>query len=143
VLAALIAAIILGVLIAATHNATLARAADAVAPIGTLWVNAIRMTVIPLVISLLITGVASAADIKAIGRIGGRTLLTFVLLASGVPRGVMPVAPALLAILPNHRPHQLPARAVEAAHELSPRVQAQTYSAWLTSLLPSDPIRAV
>ena len=29
-------------------------------PIGTLWVNAIRMTVIPLVVSLLITGVASA-----------------------------------------------------------------------------------
>ena len=46
-----------------------------VAPIGTLWVNAIRMTVIPLVVSLLITGVASASDVSTIGRIGGRTLV--------------------------------------------------------------------
>jgi Na+/H+-dicarboxylate symporter len=50
VLLALIAAIFLGVLIAASHNASLIRAADAIAPIGTLWVNAIRMTVIPLVV---------------------------------------------------------------------------------------------
>jgi len=55
VLLALVAAILLGVLIAASHNASLIRAADAIAPIGTLWVNGIRMTVIPLVVSLLIT----------------------------------------------------------------------------------------
>src|ERR1051325_1900635 len=79
VLLALAAAIVLGAIVAAIGNAALIGAADAVAPVGTLWVNAIRMTVIPLVISLLITGVASAADIKAIGRIGGRTLLTFLL----------------------------------------------------------------
>ena len=39
--------------------AVLRRAPTAIAPIGTLWVNAIRMTVIPLVVSLLITGVAA------------------------------------------------------------------------------------
>ena len=84
VLLALVAAILLGVLIAASHNASLIRAADAIAPIGTLWVNGIRMTVIPLVVSLLITGVASVSDIKSIGRLGGRTLVTFVLLLIGV-----------------------------------------------------------
>jgi Na+/H+-dicarboxylate symporter len=142
VLLALAAAIVLGVIVAATGNDALIRAADAVAPVGTLWVNAIRMTVIPLVISLLITGVASAADIKAIGRIGGRTLLTFLLLLIGVAAVVMPFAPALFALLPKQGAQQLPAGAVEAAKEISAGGQAQTFSAWLTSLLPSNPVAA-
>src|ERR1041385_594820 len=134
VLLALVVAIVLGVIVAATHNDALARAADAIAPLGTLWVNAIRMTVIPLVVSLLITGVASAADIKAIGRIGGRTLLTFVLLGAGVALVVMPFAPALFALLPKHGAQTLPAGTAEAANETSAGGQAQTFSAWLTSL---------
>ena len=103
VLLALVAAILLGVLIAASHNASLIRAADAIAPIGTLWVNGIRMTVIPLVVSLLITGVASVSDIKSIGRLGGRTLVTFVLLLIGVAAIVIPIALAMFALLPRSR----------------------------------------
>jgi Na+/H+-dicarboxylate symporter len=62
VLAALAAAIGVGALGAASGSKPLLNVADALAPIGTLWVNAIRMTVIPLVVALLITGIASAAD---------------------------------------------------------------------------------
>src|SRR5437870_9570170 len=131
-----------GIAIAASHNTSLLSVADFIEPVGTLWVNAIRMTVIPLVVSLLITGVASAADIKAIGRIGGRTLLTFLLLLAGVAAVVMPFAPALFALLPAHGTQQLPAGAVEAAKEISAGGQAQTFSAWLTSLLPPNPIAA-
>ena len=102
VLLALIAAIVLGVLSAASQNAALIRAADAIAPVGTLWVNAIRMTVIPLVVSLVITGVASVSDVKSIGRLGGRTLVTFLLLLIGVAAVVIPVALAIFALLPAH-----------------------------------------
>ena len=142
VLLALFAAILLGVLIAASHNASLIRAADAIAPIGTLWVNGIRMTVIPLVISLLITGVASVSDIKSIGRLGGRTLVTFVLLLLGVAAIVIPVALAMFRLLPPHGALELPPGAVEAANEMSAGGQAQTFSAWLVSLLPANPIAA-
>src|SRR4051812_18813744 len=142
VLLALIAAILLGVLIAASHDAALIRAADAIAPIGTLWVNAIRMTVIPLVVSLLITGVASVSDIKSIGRLGGRTLVSFVLLLSGVAVLVIPVALAMFALLPAHGRLQIPPGAVEAANEMSTGAESQTFSAWLVSLLPANPIAA-
>ena len=54
---------LLGILISASGSVPLANVADAIAPVGTLWVNAIRMTVIPLVVSLLITGVASASGV--------------------------------------------------------------------------------
>src|SRR6188508_2848299 len=82
-----------GAAIAASGNPTLLRAADAVAPVDTLWVNAIRMTVIPLVVSLLVTAVASAADLRSVGRLGGRTLMVFFLLLLGTAALVVPLAP--------------------------------------------------
>jgi len=142
VLLAVALAIAGGIGIAATHNASLARAADFIAPFGTLWVNAIRMTVIPLVVSLLVIGVASAADIKSVGRIGGRTLLVFLLLLMGVAVVVMPLSPALFRLLPQHEVQMLPPEAARAAEELLAGGQWQTFSVWLTSLLPPNPIGA-
>ena len=143
VLLAVAAAIVIGLIIAAFGNAGVIGAADAIAPIGALWVNSIRMTVIPLVFSLLITSVASVADIKSIGRLGSRTLLVFVLLIVGTAAVVMPFAPALFSLLPPHGAQQLPAGAVEAAKELAAAGgQAQTFSSWLISLLPENPIAA-
>lgn len=143
VLTALVVAILLGILIGAIGNASLINIADAIAPIGTLWVNAIRMTVIPLVVSLLITGVASASDVRAIGRIGGRTLLVFILLSGSVAVVMIPLAAALFGLLPHTagaRP-SLPAGAVEAAGQVASS-QAQSVNGWLTSLVPTNPIAA-
>jgi Na+/H+-dicarboxylate symporter len=140
VLVALGIAILAGIAIAASGNASLTHAADAIAPIGTLWVNAIRMTVIPLIVSLLVIGVASAS-IHTVGRMGGRTLLTFILLGSFVAIVVIPFAPMIFSLLPP-AVRRLPPGAAQAASELAAGGQAQTFSAWLTSLLPSNPIAA-
>lgn len=145
VLLGLAAAIGLGALVAASGNETLLHAADTLAPVGTLWVNAIRMTVIPLVVSLLITGIASATDVGAIGRLGGRTLLVFVLLLAATAALVIPLAPSLFALLPfpstGAKP-ALPAGAADAANQLSSGGQNPGFGAWLTSLIPSNPIAA-
>src|SRR5438093_6314400 len=101
VLVAVVIAIAAGTAIAFSGNASLVYAADAIAPIGTLWVNGIRMTVIPLVVSLLITGIASAADMRSIGRLGGRTLLVFLVLLGGMAVAVMPLSWVLFGFLPN------------------------------------------
>jgi len=145
VLVALAAAIGAGALVAASGSKPLIDATDALAPLGTLWVNAIRMTVIPLVVSLLITGVASATDVGAIGRLGGRTLVVFVLLLATIAAIVIPLASALFALLPlptSAGAKLLPAGAVEAANQLSATGQNASFSAWLTSLIPSNPIAA-
>src|SRR6185503_12886292 len=140
VLVALAAAIGLGALVAALGSAPLLRAADAVAPVGTLWVNAIRMTVIPLVVSLLITGVAGAADIRAIGRIGGRTLLVFFLLLLGTAIVIMPLAALAFSLLPagGAAGPALPPGALEAAGELAASGEVPGFGAWLTSLIPTN-----
>src|SRR5215813_5727832 len=119
VLLAVAAAIVIGVVIAAFGDARTIGAADTIAPVGALWVNAIRMTVIPLVFSLLITSVASVADMKSIGRLGRRTLLVFVLLIAGTAAVMMPFARVLFALLPPRGAQQLPAGAVEAANEIA------------------------
>jgi Na+/H+-dicarboxylate symporter len=146
VLVALAAAIGGGAIIAALGSKPLLHAADAIAPVGTLWVNAIRMTVIPLVVSLLITGVASATDVTAIGRIGGRSLVVFLLLLAATAAVVLLLAPTLFALLPlpstSGARAMLPAGAAQAASQLSAGGQTASFSAWLTSLIPSNPIAA-
>ena len=133
----------LGALIAAIGNPRYVEWADAITPLGTLWINAIRMTIIPLVVALLITGVAGAADLRAIGRIGGRSLLTFVLLLIGTAAIIMPLAVLAFSFLPPigaSRP-ELPAGAVEAAGEIA-GTQAPGFGGWLVSLIPTNPIGA-
>src|SRR5579872_3224881 len=99
VLIALVAALVIGVAIAASGNSMLLGLTDAIVPIGALWINAIRMTVIPLIFTLLITGVASASDMSAIGRIGGRTIFMCFLLLVGVAVVSMGVAPLIFSLL--------------------------------------------
>lgn len=133
-----------GILIAASHNSTFIHAADMVAPVGTLWVNAIRMTVIPLVVSLLITGVASAADIATIGRLGVRSLLVFLALLLGAAVIAVPLSMAVFSLLPrliSVHPG-LPAGAAEAAASISSGGQAASFTTWVTSLIPTNPVAA-
>jgi len=143
VLVALVAAIVLGFAVAATHSPSLLAAADFISPIGVIWVNAIRMTVIPLVIALIITGIASATNVAAIGRMGRRTILVCLGLLIGAAIVVMPIAPSVFALLPNAGPRPaLPAGAVEAAQSVTTGGQAQTFGSWLVSLIPSNPVAA-
>jgi Na+/H+-dicarboxylate symporter len=130
--------------IGVSGSASLLRAADMLTPLGVLWVNAIRMTVIPLMVSLLITGVAAATEVKSAGRIGARTLLVFVLLLAGMAVVIMPCSLAVFRLLPPHGAAvpPLPAGAVEAAGQIASGGQAQTFSSWLMSLLPTNPIAA-
>jgi len=144
VLIALIAALVLGAAVAASGNPTLLAAADVVTPIGTLWVNAIRMTVVPLIVALMITGVASASDSKTIGRMGGRSVVVFGLLLIGTALVVIPIVPSVFAVLPRiqgARP-PLPPGASEAAGQIAASGEVQSFSAWIVSLVPSNPIAA-
>ena len=142
ILVALVAAITIGAVIAASGSPTALRLADAISPVGALWVTAIRMTVIPLVASLIVTGVASAADVRAIGRLGARSLIVFFTLLIGAAAVVVLVAPPLFSILPSGARPQLPAGAAEVAHELASGGPGQTVGSWITSLLPANPVAA-
>ncbi|MFJ7935394.1 cation:dicarboxylate symporter family transporter [Sporosarcina sp. NPDC096371] len=46
-------------------------------PLGTIFINMIKMIVVPIIVSTLIVGVAGTGDIKQLGKLGGKTLLYF------------------------------------------------------------------
>ncbi|MCH7324041.1 cation:dicarboxylase symporter family transporter [Solibacillus sp. MA9] len=46
-------------------------------PLGDIFLNLIKMIVVPIIISTLIVGVAGTGDIKQLGRLGGKTLIYF------------------------------------------------------------------
>ena len=48
-----------------------------IAPIGTIFLNLIKMIIVPLVLSSLVVGAASLGDIKKLGRIGIKTLVLY------------------------------------------------------------------
>lgn len=50
--------------------------------IGTLWLDALRMTVVPLVVALLIVGVTQNAEMARAGRIASRTVLWIVVICT-------------------------------------------------------------
>ena len=143
VLLALGAAVATGIAVAASGNAALLSAADAIEPIGAIWVNAIRMTVIPLIVSLIVTSVASATAVKAVGRLGGKTLLVFVAMLMSLAVLVVPITKAVFGLLGargvNAPP--LPAGAAEAARLLAADPK-QSLAGWLVSLVPTNPIAA-
>ena len=142
VLVALGSAVLLGAVIASSGNPQALRVADALAPVGVLWVTAIRMTVIPLLVALIVTGVASASDVRDIGRMGANALVVFLSLLIGAAVVVIPATPLMFSLMPNGARPALPPGAAEAASEVVSAGQTPTFASWLTSLLPSNPVSA-
>jgi Na+/H+-dicarboxylate symporter len=50
--------------------------------VGTLWLNALKMTVIPLVVALLVVGIAKSREAALGGRIAGRSVLWIVIICT-------------------------------------------------------------
>ncbi|MBK7284769.1 MAG: cation:dicarboxylase symporter family transporter [Sphingomonadales bacterium] len=93
ILIALVGGILLGV-VAGTRFVEVADV------FGTLWLNGLRMTVVPLVVALLITGIAQTADAARAGRLAGRAVLTMlaILWSSSLLAAFM--IPTLLMLFP-------------------------------------------
>jgi Na+/H+-dicarboxylate symporter len=70
----LVLGLIVGLAAAATGNEILLAIAKGSAPFGTLFMNAIRMVVIPLIAAVIFTSIARLGDPRKLGRIGGMTL---------------------------------------------------------------------
>lgn len=110
-----------------------------VAPIGTMWVNALRMTVVPLIASLLIATLASGHDARSFGRLGRRALAVFaVTLLSVAVIGVVAVPPvfSLLHVDPAAAA-SLRASAAEPALTHTPG-----FADWIAGLAPANVVRS-
>ncbi|MCH8276800.1 MAG: dicarboxylate/amino acid:cation symporter [Bacteroidetes bacterium] len=72
----LILGVIYGAIAAASGWGTFTR--NWISPFGTIFLNLLKLIAVPLVLSSLITGVASLSDLKKLSRIGGRTIAIYI-----------------------------------------------------------------
>lgn len=111
--------------------------------LGQLWLNALRMTIIPLVFALLVTGIASIADAAATGRLALKAVVVFaVLLVGATVYGILASEGlhALWPIDPEGGRLLLAGAGDDAA--VRANVGGGGLTAFLTSLAPANPIRA-
>src|SRR5262245_36750283 len=88
----------IGLGLAGTTRPVLLALVTASETVGTLWVNAIRMTVVPLVAGLLISRIAGISG--SAGRLGARALALFVSLAAAGALFAAIVAPPIINAFP-------------------------------------------
>ncbi|MBP6299203.1 MAG: dicarboxylate/amino acid:cation symporter [Arenimonas sp.] len=105
-------------------------------PIGRLWLNALQMTIVPLVVSLLIVGINQTSDVSESGRVARRAIIwiLFFLLFSGALAALM--APAMLNWLP-HDP-QLMQTLQQLASASPTAMPAANTADWTTGFIPSN-----
>jgi len=96
----LVAGLAAGAGIVASGITALRSAGSAVEVVGTLWINAILMTIIPLVVSKIVVSIAGAADAQAVGRAGRRAGVLFFVLLLGAGMAAALIMPTVFSWMP-------------------------------------------
>ena len=81
-LGALVIGILLGVAARGASGPAATAVLEAANIVGSLWLDALKMTVVPLVVALLIVGITQNAQMARAGRIAGRTMLWIVVICT-------------------------------------------------------------
>ncbi|KRG88408.1 sodium:dicarboxylate symporter [Stenotrophomonas daejeonensis] len=136
VLLSLLAGAVVGLALTSTDKALALQVADVARPIGRLWLNALQMTVVPLVTALVIIGVNTASNAAASGRMARNAIAVFIVLLVAAAAFSAVATPALLGLVPHDSATLLAFR--EALH--APETQSAPASAgqWIASLIPSN-----
>jgi proton glutamate symport protein len=145
VLLGLVVGLAMGIGVAAAGPGAWQRFPGLVEPLGLIFVNAIRMTVIPLVASGLIVGVASMGDAKAVGRLGVRAMALFAAFIAAATTFAAACAFPLLARLEIDPAVAASLRAGAASAGKTAAESANTlpsWSQWVVDLVPVNALKA-
>ncbi|MBZ4653652.1 MAG: sodium:dicarboxylate symporter [Peptococcaceae bacterium] len=99
-------------------------------PFGDLFINLIKMVIVPLVLSSLVVGAASVGDVKKLGRMGGKTV-GYYLITTAI---AVTIGLVLANLIDPGLNMKLPADAKYAGKEALPLVQV------LLNIFPTNPI---
>ncbi|SEH18666.1 Na+/H+-dicarboxylate symporter [Sphingopyxis sp. YR583] len=140
ILSALVAGMLLGIAVELVSPAAGTASLPYIEPIGLLWLNALKMTIVPLVVALLVTGITATADAARAGKLAFRAVMTFLgaIFLSGLM--TLLLAPLLLRLFPLS-----PGAAEALRHGLGGTAEAgpsPTFGDFLLSLIPTNPIAA-
>ena len=140
ILLALVCGLALGIAIAGFAPEWVPAATGIAQPIGTAWLNGLQMTIVPLVVALLVTGVAASAEAARAGRLTARAIVTFIVLlwiASALAAGVTPL---LLELFPL--PQGAAGALRDAQAHAKPVGEIAPFSQFITTLVPTNVVTA-
>lgn len=110
-------------------------------PIGTLWINAIRMTIIPLLMALMITAIAGQENTGIVAQLGGKTMALFVAMIAASSLFTLIVAPPLVGLV-NIDSEASRALLESTNSEEITNTALPPFRDWLIALIPINPLRA-
>lgn len=140
VLTGLAAGALIGLLLVGWNPVLALQVANVAQPIGKLWLNALQMTVVPLVLALVVVGVNTATDAAASGRIARRAIVVFIVILTGGALFAALAAPLVFALFPHN-----PALIVALDHAVVPSAAQAPPISWvdaLTAVVPNNAIMA-
>jgi len=140
ILLALVAGLGAGIICARAELAATPQLIGIAEPIGGMWLNALQMTIVPLVVALLITGIAASAKAARASRLAARAIIFFVvfLFISSITAAVL--MPLFLHLVPL--PAESAASLRSALTASAPVGAAPTFSDFIRSIVPSNPVAA-
>lgn len=145
VLIGLVAGFLIGLALAGSSSSVAAITVAIFTPIGAIFVNLIRMTAIPLVVSMLIASIGAMATSAGFGRTGVRALLIAVaLLATAAIASVLIAVPVLGHIqIDRSAAFALQDATATASPGSSVATGVPTLAKWLVDLVPQNIVQAV
>lgn len=140
ILFALILGLSLGILAAAQVPAIGTQIAYWLDIVGTLWLNGLRMTVVPLVVALVITGIVKSAEAARAGPMAARTVTWIIcMMVLSAAMGAL-LTPLFLSLWPMPAESAAALRAaLTTASEVSEQPALRDF---IVALVPTNPISA-
>ena len=140
ILGALVAGLLLGVALAAWSPGAVPGVVGFTQPIGTAWLNALQMTVIPLVFSLLVTGIAATAEAARSGAVAARAIgvILTIMVASAVAAAIL--TPLFLDVAPM--PAASAAALRGALADVAPAGAVPPLGEFMAGMVPSNVVAA-
>jgi proton glutamate symport protein len=143
VLLGLLTGFVLGLALAGSSSPAAATLLAVLAPVGTIFINLIRMTVIPLVASMLIASVGSLASSGALGRAGARAAILAVTLIVITAVATVLVATPVLARMPVDQAAAMALRGpATTSAAYTPAAAAPALGQWFIDLVSPNVVKA-
>ena len=140
ILGGLVIGLLLGLEAARFAPAAAATAVAILEPIGTLWLRALQMTIVPLVVALLFTGIVSAVAAASAGRLAGWSIGWFFVVLWGGAIIAAILTPMLLSWFP------IPPDAAAALRgSIDPNAELgemPSFAQFIASFIPTNPVGA-
>lgn len=140
VLLGLIFGAVVGLSLSSWDQAFALQVAQWAKPVGRLWLNALQMTVVPLVTALVIMGVNNASNAASSGRAARNAIIVFGVLLVAAASFAAVATPALLSLIPNDQQTLETFRSALGGH--ASNAVAATPTQWIATVIPSNALAA-